>query len=230
MSSKSKVSLYVVAQIPLLIEGIRSVLTENSEIKFGGSSVNSIRAVRDLQHEKHDVCLLDVDMPGISAISIIRRVILDNPDCRVLAYSRKEEGEQSMRFLWAGAFGFVSKMSPVDEILNAIILVSRGGKYFGSATTEAMINTSRRNQPGNRDLFNEESQLSDPNLPHSVRALSDREFEIMMMVGERLSSKEIAKQLNISPKTVSTHVTNIVGKLNLKRRADIIHFVLTNDL
>jgi len=169
-----------------------------------------VKAARDAAH---DIVLLDIFFPDGSGLDVLRQIRVLYPRTRVLMLSMYPEEQYAQRAFRLGASGYLTKDSAPNELVIAIQKVTGGGKYITQALAERLA-----------DEIGEDIQKS----PHET--LSDREFQVLKGLGAGRSIHEIARELSLSPKTVSTYRSRLLEKLKLKTAADIIHYVIENRL
>lgn len=196
---------------------VRDGLKQNVADKFPkaefGEAGNATGALEKLRKHSWDILLLDISMPGRSGLDILRDVKDLQPDIKVLILTMHPEDQYAMRALKSGAAGYLTKEKAPEEILAALEKVLAGGKYVSASLAESLV--TKLNAPAGK-------------LPHET--LSDREFEIMLLIGGGKSVKEIGVDLSLSVKTVSTYRTRILQKLKFKTNADIIRYAMRERL
>jgi two-component system, NarL family, invasion response regulator UvrY len=197
----------------LLRRGVREILEEggaNILITEASSAAETLKAVL---HDNYDVALLDIAFPDGNGLDVMKEIHSQRPQMHILFLSMYPEAQYAQRALHLGASGYLAKNSAPDELMNAIQKVMAGGKYITPALAE---------------------QLADEISPDFDRPahekLSDREFRVLTALGAGKSISEIAAELSLSPKTVSTYRSRLLEKLRLKTTADIIRYVLENKL
>ena len=194
-------------------EGIKQILALASDIELVGEAVNGTEVLQQVRDCEFDLLLLDMNMPGISGADLIRRVKLCRATLPILVFTMHNDAQVATRALKAGASGFISKDSDPERLLAAILKVGAGGKYLDPALAEqiALDATSTKLQ-----------------LPHTL--LSDRELEILRLLAAGVGINEIAAQLCISHKTVSTHKARLMEKMNLHNMADLVRYAMQHGL
>jgi DNA-binding NarL/FixJ family response regulator len=193
---------------PIFRQGLKQVLARESDLHVVGEAGNAREALEEVTKQHYDVILLDISMPGESGLSIIRQLKQIDKDLSVLVLSMHPEEQYAVQALKAGAAAYLTKVSVPDELVNAIRKVATGGKYISSTLAEKLAYAIEE--------------------PH--KSLSTREFEIMRMLALGKTVSEIAKELFLSIKTVSTHRTHILQKLDLSNTADLIRYARQNKL
>ncbi len=189
--------------------GIKLMLALASDMELVGEAVDGAVVLHQVREGGIDLLLLDMNMPGISGVDLIGRVKLCRPELPILVFTMHNDAQLAMRALKAGASGFITKDSEPETLLAAIRKVSAGGKYLDPVVAEqiALDATSTKMQ-----------------LPHTL--LSDRELEVFRMLVTGKSSNEIAENLCISNKTISTHKTHLMEKMNLHSIADLVRYAV----
>jgi DNA-binding NarL/FixJ family response regulator len=190
---------------PLFRNGMRALLDAESGIEVAGEATSGEEVVALAAELQPDVVLMDIQMPGISGIEATRRILHTSPHIRVLVVTMFEDDQSVFTAMRAGARGYVLKGAKSEEILRAIQAVGGGGAIFSPSIATRML-----------DFF---SGLTPAAFPHALPELTDREREILDLIAKGRSNAAIAKQLNLSPKTVSNYVSNIFSKLQVADRA-----------
>ncbi|EGI76966.1 response regulator [Hylemonella gracilis] len=194
--------------------GLRQLLSLAPDIEVQAEAVDGAQVLEGLRRELPDLLLLDVNMPGLSGPDLIARVKSHWPTLPILVLSMHNEGQVAARVLKAGASGYVTKDSEMEVLLAAIRKVAGGGKYIVPELAEKLV----------FDV----SLGSGDRLPHET--LSDREMEVFRLLLAGQGVNEIAEQLCISNKTVSTHKTRLMEKLNLGSTAELVRYAMQHGL
>jgi two-component system, NarL family, invasion response regulator UvrY len=194
-------------------QGLIHILSNISGITVTGEAVDGQQALEQIRSQPCDVLVLDLSMPGRSGFDILRELKHEHPDLPVLVLSIHSEEQFAVRILKAGASGYLTKESAPDELVQAIRKVAGGGKYISPNLAEALA-------------FELEDGSSGP--PHE--SLSDREFQVMRMMALGKTATEIAEELSLSVKTISTYRARILEKMNLKNNSEIIRYAIDNHL
>jgi DNA-binding NarL/FixJ family response regulator len=198
---------------PLFREGIKRMLSETSDIVVADEASNGQEVLKIVEKNDFDVIMLDISMPGRSGLDIIKQLKCDRPDLHILILSMHSEEEYAERALKAGAAGYLVKKTTPDEVVTAIRKVSMGKKYVSSSLAERLACHVGKS-------FNK--------LPHET--LSDREYEVMCMIASGKTLKEIANEISLSRKTISTHRSHILEKMSMKNNSQLIHYALQNNI
>ncbi len=207
----SATRVIVVDDHTLVRAGIRELLSTTDDICVVGEATNGAEAMGLIRQQEADLLLLDLSMPGVAGVDLIRRLIAEFPRLPILMLSMHNDGAIVSRILKAGAKGYVTKDCEPETLLGAIRKVARGGRFIDPALVDDMV-----------------FEHNEPESPQ--RLLSDREFQILQKLSNGLTLAEIAAELCLSPKTVSTHKTRLMQKLRLKTSADIIRYALNHNL
>lgn len=196
---------------PVVRKGLRQLLSETDDITVAGEAGNSGDVLNKLTDETFDVVLLDISMPGRGGMDILRRIKTKKPSIPVLMLSVHPEGQYAVRALKAGAAGYLTKDCEPGELIKAIRKVVSGGKHIRESIAEKLA-------------FSVSSDAPQP--LHAV--LSDREFEVLREIGSGKTVSEIAKQMSLSVKTISTYRARILEKMNLETNAQLTHYCFKN--
>lgn len=194
-------------------EGLKQILKKLPDVKQIQEATNGIDALKMIESGEYNFIILDISLPGLSGIDILKKLKVQNIVTRVLVLSMYPEEQFAVRALKLGAMGYVTKDRAGEELLAAIRKISGGGKYVSSELAEYMA--------FNLD-YKSEITLHEK--------LSVREFQIMMLLARGKSSREIAGELFISEKTVGTHRMRIMGKMEMKKNSDLTFYAINNKL
>jgi DNA-binding NarL/FixJ family response regulator len=190
-------------------DGLKRILAATADLQVAGEAANGDEALALVKAGDYDVVMLDMSMPGLSGIDLVKRLKLERPKLKILVLSMHGESQYAARVLKAGAAGYLSKDSPAEALLGALRKIAAGGVHIGEAAAASLL------QAGEKP-------------PHET--LSDREFEVMRLLVEGLGPTEIGERLHLSVKTVSTHKTRILEKLALKSTAELVRYALEHRL
>lgn len=209
-----KISVAIVEDHQLVREMWAQLFAERKDIEVVGKSGGFDEAIEMIKLKRPDVVLLDINLPGASgmdAVPLIRKFV---PGSRVIAVSMHSQPAYAKKMLQMGAKGYVTKNSSHTEIFNAIDAVMAGKTYICMEIKNIIS----------------EMALQDETTGPSIKDLSLREIEIIKLIREGLSSKEIADRLSISARTAEVHRHNILKKLGLKNTASLVSYINTTDL
>lgn len=193
----------------LFREGLKQILEENFEGADTDQASNGYEVMDRISANDYDLLLLDIAMPGLSGLDVLKQLRIKRPKLKVLVLSMYPEGQYAVRAIKAGASGYLTKRSASDELLEAIRRVSQGGIYVTAAIAEKL-------------MFDLKPDTGKP--PHEL--LSDREFQIFCMIASGKTVGTIADELNLSVKTVSTHRVHILEKMNMKNNAELTNYAI----
>jgi DNA-binding NarL/FixJ family response regulator len=198
----------------LVREGLKRMLASNPEFEIVGEAQDGDEAVSRVRELKPDVILLDITMPHRGGIESIRAILNASSSTRVLVLSMHEDQEFVVSSLREGALGYVSKSADSGDLERAIREVSAGRVYLSPTVSSAVVDILRKDEP-------EPEPVLEP-----IDKLTPREREVLRLVADGLSSREIAVALKIGQKTVETHRANIAQKLKLKSVAEMVRFAV----
>jgi two-component system invasion response regulator UvrY len=196
----------------LVREGLKQILAAAPGIEVTAEASNGDEALALAKEKDFDVALIDMSMPGLGGIALIKRLKLERPKLLILVLSMHGETQYAARALKAGASGYLTKDSASEQLVGAIRKVAAGGVYVTDAAAASLIRS-----PAAQDGPSHEQ-------------LSDREFEIFRLLAAGRGPTEIAEQLHLSVKTVSTHKTHILEKLNLGNTAELVRYALEHGI
>lgn len=179
----------------------------------GGEALNGQQALEKAWTEPYDVVILDITMPGRNGLDVLRDLKRERPRLPVLVLSMHSEDQFAIRTLKAGASGYMTKESAPDELVKAIRKVHAGGRYVSPALAERMA-----------------FALEGPSdsLPHE--RLSDREYQVLCMIASGKSVTQIADEISLSVKTISTYRSRILAKMGMKTNAELTRYAIRNQL
>jgi len=197
----------------LVRDGFRRIIDAHSDMAIVAEAPDGDRLMEVLENSEADVLLLDISMPGTGFLSVMETLVRDHPRLPVLVVSMHAEEHWAMQALRAGAAGYLTKTHSAEELAEGIRRVHAGGRYITPQVAEAMASHLGRDRP----------------VP-GVGALSSREFQVLRGLGSGKMAKTVARELDISPKTVGTYRSRIMEKLGLDSNADLIRFVVEHDL
>jgi two-component system invasion response regulator UvrY len=198
---------------PVVRKGLREIIEETSDMEVADEASNGQEVLAKVFKRDFDVVLLDISMPGRSGLDILKELKSQLPKLAVLVLSIHPEEQYAVRVLKAGASGYLTKKSAPEELVTALRKVSAGGKYVSPSLAEKLASAL-------------ETGIEKP--PHE--ALSAREYEVMRKIALGKTVTEIAKELFLSPKTISTYRSRILEKIGIKNNAELIRYAIKNRL
>jgi len=197
---------------PIVRQGLRQILSESGDISVTGEAGSSQDALNQVWKDSFDVVLLDISMPGRSGLEIIKEIKAEGSKTAVLILTAYPEEQYALRAIKSGASGYLVKKSAPEELVQAIMKVSQGGRYISPSLAEKLA-------------FNlETGEIS----PHDK--LSNREYQIMCMIASGKTVNEIGEELSLSVKTISTHRARLLLKMNMKNNSELTHYTIKNGL
>lgn len=201
------IKILLVDDQPLFREGLRTLLSVHSDFDVVGEAGNGEEALRLIRSLRPAVVLMDLQMPVLDGVAATRRLHEEQPDCRVIVLTTFDDDEMVFDGLRAGAVGYLLKDAPSEKLAEAIRVAARGETFLQpSVAAKVVAEFARLTRKGTE--FS--SSVSEP--------LSERELEILRLIGKGASNREIAGVLFLAEGTVKNHVTNILGKLDVRDR------------
>lgn len=207
------IKVYLADDHLLIREGLKKILASEKQFTVVGESGDPDEVLDFINQNEVDILILDLNMPGRSGLDILKHVKNIRPETKVLILSMYSEDQFGERTIKAGASGYITKESASEELLNALHKIAKGGNYVSAAFAEKLL-FRKKNIPDKK--------------PHEI--LSDREFQIMILLAKGKTQVEISNELALSSSTVNTYRSRILEKLNLKSNAEIIRYAIQNNL
>jgi two-component system invasion response regulator UvrY len=198
---------------PIVRMGLKQVVGDTANVRVVDEAGTGEEVLSKVSANKYDVILLDVTLPDMSGLDVLKRIKQMKPNMPVLILSIHPEKYYAVQALRAGASGYVTKNRAAKELIEAINKVATGGKYISASLAEILAS-------------NLNVGLEIP----SHQKLTHREYEIMLLIASGVTLKEIAHKFSISTKTVSTHRFRILKKMGMRNNADLIHYGIENQL
>lgn len=196
--------------------GLNTLLSDEREIIIVGEAANADQAMKQVDLLKPDVVILDIQIPGKNGIDVCKNIVSQYPNSKVVMLTSHTSDEFITQAIRAGASGYVLKQVGNEELLRAIKAAYAGEMAFDTQTTSQMVKTYKK-----LEKEAEDSIFAD---------ISQRELQVMVLVAEGQSNKEIGKKLNLSEITIRNYVSNILSKLNFRNRIDIARFAIQHHL
>ena len=203
----SVIKIILVDDQPLFREGLRTLLSVHNDFEVVGEAANGEEAIRLARIHQPSVVLMDLQMPVLNGVAATRRLQQEQPNCPVIVLTTFDDDEMVFDGLRAGALGYLLKDAPSEKLAEAIRLAARGESFLQPSVAAKVVA--------------EFARLTTPKLasPSSlIEQLSEREQEILTLITNGASNREIAKRLFLAEGTVKNHVTNILGKLGVRDR------------
>ena len=194
-------------------EGLKQIVAETADIVVADEATSGHEVLEKVLKNEYDVVILDISMPGRGGVDILKQMRGQKPHLPILILSMHPEEHYAIRVLKAGAAGYLTKESAPDELLTAIRRVSSGRKYVSPSLAEQLA-------------FDLERDAEKPR--HET--LSDREYQVMCMIASGKRVQEIAEELCLSVKTVSTYRSRMLEKMKMKHNAELMHYAIKHGL
>jgi len=207
----NRIKVLLVDDHQIIIDGLKSLLKNSDEISVVAEANNGREALRILDILEIDVILMDIDMPVMNGINTLKEIEKQSFGVKVIILSMHNEAGMIKSLIELGANGYLLKSCQQDELIGAIKKVAVGQSYFSTDVTLALLNPARSSNPDKKDEL-----------------LTDRETEILKLIAAGFSNKEIGDQLFISHRTVDTHRTNLMKKLDVGNIAGLISYAIRN--
>ena len=193
--------------------GLRRILSEPPQPIIVGEAANGAEAVELVMSQQWDIVMLDISLPDRSGLEVLKVIKKAHPALPVLVLSMYPVDQYALRVLRAGGAGYLTKESAPDQLLEAVRRVISGMRYITPEVAECIAQDWNRNP-----------------VQSAHETLSDREFEVMRLIASGKSVGDIAKDLSLSVKTVSTYRTRVLQKLDLRHNAELTHYAVINNL
>ena len=197
---------------PVVRQGLKQIVSEAADIVVGDEATDGHEVLNKIRAGNYDVVLLDITMPGKDGIDVLTQLKYEKPNLPVLIISMHPEEQFAVRALRAGASGYLTKESTPDELITAIYKVSTGGRYISASLAENLAY-----------LIQKVEQL-----PHET--LSDREYQVMRLIASGKTITDIAKELSLSVKTISTYRARILEKMKMENNVELTRYAMKNQL
>lgn len=215
-----KIKVLLVDDHQIVRDGIFALLIKEREIEIVGEASNGDELFEKLKFIKPDVIILDISMPKMSGIEIAGILTKDYPNIRIIVFSSYTDEESIFKSIRAGAKGFLPKDSMREDLVEAIKKVNQGFEYLSEKIPNTILMDYIKKSGNKEDKYNN-TKLGN---------LTKREREILKLIAEGMSYKEIGNDLFISVRTVESHKNNILQKLELKSTIDLVKFAIKNEL
>ena len=206
------ITIFIADDHAIVRGGLKQIIATTSDIQVVGEASDGAEASEKLRAGGIDILLLDMTMPGISGIDLIRRLRADYANLPILVLSIHNEGQVVSRALRAGATGYITKDSDPDVLLAAIRKLAGGGRFIDPRLVDNIV-------------FGGQSHDASP---HAI--LSDREFEVLQLLAAGHSINDIADRFALSAKTISTHKMRLMQKLGLENNSELVRYAIKHNL
>jgi DNA-binding NarL/FixJ family response regulator len=197
----------------LFREGLKQIFSDTKDIVVKGEGSSGQEVINKIEQQNYDVVILDISMPDMNGLEILKQVKTKKPETAILILSMYAEDQYAVRAFRAGAAGYLTKAQAPNELLDAIRKIAVGGKYISEDAAEKLV-----------------TSLDPTIVTPDFQKLSDREYQIMLMIASGKTVREIAVELVLSGSTVSTLRARLLKKMNFKNNSEITHYVMQEKL
>ncbi|MBI5559575.1 MAG: response regulator transcription factor [Deltaproteobacteria bacterium] len=218
-----KIRVMLVDDHDVVRSGLKSLLSMDTEIEIVGEAANGADAIEKIPEYNPEVIVMDISMPTMDGMEATRRISAKYPECLVLSLTVHEDKQYFFEMLAAGAKGYITKQAAAEELVSAIKAVASGHVYLQPALARWLLEDYNRINKG--AVASGEALTS-----ADLETLSKRELQILELVAEGLTTPEIGRRLDLSPKTVSRHRERIMNKLNLHSATELVKFAIRTGL
>ena len=219
MGKLKKIKVHIADDHRVLIDGIKAVLKTEDKIEVVGSSLNGEEVLEWYKTNKSDVLVLDINMPKVDGIKVLQEFKNRKSRPRIVVLSSYDDSKLVKEVLKIGADGFLAKKCAGEQIVEAIVTVNRGEKYFSESIQKKIFS-----------FFSNEKREDSSQDGTFFSSLTDRETEVLKLIAQEYSTKEIAGQLFISVNTIETHRKNLIKKLKVKNAIGLALYAHKNQL
>ncbi len=212
-SSSQTIRVLIADDHAIVREGLKQIISDSGHISVAAEAENAQQAIQNVREGGFDVLLLDISMPDRNGIDVLKQVKKEFPSLPVLMLTMHREDQYAIRAMKAGASGYLTKQSAPSELVNALQMVAAGRKYITPALAEELAN-----------------QIGDDSGKPLHDALSDREFQTLVMIASGKTVGDIAVELALSVKTVSMYRARLLQKMKLRHNAELTHYAIRHRL
>jgi len=208
-----KIKLFVVDDHEVVITGVEAVLSKYPDIEVIGTANEAQEAIDMLKKLEPDIVIMDVQLPDISGIELTRKLLKNKPEMKIIFHTSYIDEENIINGFEAGALGYVPKTFKSDDLVDAIRTVHDGNKYLKGIVSQIVVDRYMKG-------FTTQSQDAER------KSITEREKEVLRCIAMGMVNKQVADKLNISQRTVEAHKSNIMKKLNLETKSDLIIYAI----
>ncbi|MBX2845166.1 MAG: response regulator transcription factor [Saprospiraceae bacterium] len=220
---KTPISILLADDHQLLIDGIKAILSDEDQFVIAGEAHNGKEVLDFLKTDTPDVLIMDINMPEMDGIETLKVLQGENKDLKIIILSSYDDIRLIKEVLKMGVDSYLTKSSAAENILNAVNAVIKGKKYFDEDVQAQMIKAF----PGVDSSKNKRKRSREGVMPIS---LTNREIDVLRLIAQEYSSREIGEQLFLSSNTVETHRKNLIKKLNVKNSIGLVKYAIQYDL
>ena len=214
LRSQSRVRILLVDDHPIILSGLRNSLSSYPQLKIVGEASDGIEALHKARETNPDVVLMDIGLPGLNGIEATRALRKEIPTAKVLALTMHDNREYILEIIRAGAKGYVLKDTTPSELIQAIVAVYKGDSFFSPRISRIVVDELKANPQRKK--------------PALISGLTLREEEVLRLIAEGSSNKEIAERLSICVRTVETHREHIMEKLHIHSAVGLAKYAIAN--
>ncbi len=215
----SIIKIHLADDHQVLIDGLLAVLHNNPRFLVVGHSLNGQNLVQDVKNDKTEVLIMDINMPEKDGIQVLKEFNQKGFTCKVIILSSYDEAKLIKEVIKLGASGYLTKQCAGEHIIDSILAVAAGNQYFSTAIKDKVFDTYSGNQV--------EKQVR---IKDVLETITERELQILKLISQEKSGKDISEQLHISTNTVETHRKNLMRKINVKSSIGLALFATNNNL
>mgnify|MGYP000949484206 FL=1 len=208
-----KIRILIADDHPIVRAGFKLVIADTQDMTVADEAANGQEVLNLIRKHDYDIVLLDISMPGRNGLEVLKDLKAEKPKLPVMILSIYPEEQYAVRALRAGASGYMTKASAPNELIAAIRKISQGGKYISASLAEKL--TDYLDEDASKPLHEK---------------LSDREYQVMLLIASGKTVSDIADELCLSVKTISTYRSHILEKMKLKNNAEITLYAVQNKL
>ena len=203
---ESTIRIHLADDHQVLIDGLLAVLNNNHKFVVVGYSLNGKNLVEEVKNNQTDILIMDINMPEKDGIQVLKEFSQKGFSCKVIVLSSYDEAKLIKEVIKLGASGYLTKQCAGEHIIEAILTVAGGNQYFSSAIKDKIF-----------DTYSGVYNTKETDAKDIISSITDRELEILALISQEKSGKDISEQLHISTNTVETHRKNLMKKINVKK-------------
>jgi DNA-binding NarL/FixJ family response regulator len=207
-------SVLIVDDHEVVRQGLRAVLEDEEDLVLVGEAGTFVEAMARARELRPDVAIVDLSLPGANGLHLMREMGNELPDTRTLVLSMHTDEAYLTEAMRVGAKGYIVKGAPSAEIVLGLRIVAAGGRFFSSGIAESAISAA----------------VGDPNSKSAFSSLTDRQLDVLRLIGKGLTSKQIADKLGLGARTIESHRQHLLHKLKLRSSSDLIAYAVAHDL